>query len=505
MSKVINQRLIVLLTFVLTIFGCKKIDNNQNGFSNQTKVEIFFKSSTNLPYAVQKISLLLKEKENKFHFVEKFVKYQGLPLWQNAIINLKPTHSNETSFSQSSNVNNNDTIVKIPIQLQGAQVIHGYLLCTISSDSVSIAVIDGRTYSEYGFMNTSSQNIVAENIVTEIMSFNHTIYNLNNFNLTDTRLFADSSNSNGSRIVIFDTLNNFNGNSNAGLCSGGSTIIAVKTPDCLNTYPCTSTWCDGCNGCYKWNIHSFCNQDAPSTSSPQVLVWTLVLPEDPEGGGAYPDGWIPTPDPCPPTTGISMIICDLGWTIDYALPPFIWSYLGEDGTLFTDPAPLLEPNFQFDLSDNYESLYPLFTNMVKNLKTFVKNNPKVLTALQTYSGFSKQQILNHLTYGQGPKIKVEEMNGRFGFDNKNNGTKTLHIRASYVRGLEQSFLESTKEATAFLLAITILHEYVHLGTSLNNISEGVYDFGYGFERDAFNVIVDDNNAGTVVIKFSKYF
>ena len=200
-----------------------------------------------------------------------------------------------------------------------------------------------------------------------------------------------------------------------------------------------------------------------------------------------------------------MNICDLGWNIDYALPPFIWSYLGDDGTLFTDPAPLVEPNFQFDLSDNYESLYPLFTNMVKNLKTFVKNNPKVLTALQTYSGFSKQQILNHLTYGQGPKIKVEEMNGRFGFDNKNNGTKTLHIRASYVRGLEQSFLESTKEATAFLLAITILHEYVHLGTSLNNISEGVYDFGYGFERDAFNVIVDDNNAGTVVIKFSKYF
>lgn len=315
MSKVINQRLIVLLTFVLTIFGCKKIDNNQNGFSNQTKVESFFKRSTNLPYAVQKIALLLKEKESKFHFIEKFVKYQGLPLWQNAIINLKPIHTSETSFSQSSNVNNNDTIVKIPIQLQGAQVIHGYLLCTISSDSVSIAVIDGRTYSEYGFMSTSSQNIVAENIVTEIMSFNHTIYNLNNFNLTDTRLFADSSNSNGSRIVIFDTLNNFNGNSNAGLCSGGSTIIAVKTPDCLNTYPCTSTWCDGCNGCYKWNIHSFCNQDAPSTSSPQVLVWTIEQFEDPEGSGAYPDGWIPTPDPCPLTTGISMIICDLGWNI----------------------------------------------------------------------------------------------------------------------------------------------------------------------------------------------
>jgi hypothetical protein len=190
---------------------------------------------------------------------------------------------------------------------------------------------------------------------------------------------------------------------------------------------------------------------------------------------------------------------------DFAVPPFTWTFPGNDGTTFTDPDPLKEPDFQFDPADNYETTYPRFTYMVKNLKTFVKNNPKVLNALQAYSGFNKQQILDHLTFGQGPTIKVEEMTGRFGFYNKNNSSNTLHIRASYVRGLEQAFLQSTQEATAFLLAVTILHEYVHLGTSQNNISEGVYDFGNGFERDAFNVIADDDNAGTVVIKFSEYF
>ncbi len=315
MRNEIKFRLIVLFPIVFTIYGCKKIDGNQNGFSNQTTVEQFFKSSTNLPYAVEKISLLLKKKESKFHFVEKFVQHQGLPLWQNATINLKPTHSTETSFSQSSNMGNNDTIVKIPIQLQGAQVIHGYLLCTISSDSVSIAVIDGRTYSAYGFMNTSSQDIVAENIVTEIMSFNHAIYNLNNFFLTDTRLFADTSNSIGTRTVKFDTLSSFNGNSNAALCPGGSTIVLVSSIHCLNTYPCTSTWCDECDGCTRWAYQSFCNQEAPSTS-PQVVVWTIIQqPEEPGGGGPAPLGWYPTPDPCPPTTGISMTVCDLGWNI----------------------------------------------------------------------------------------------------------------------------------------------------------------------------------------------
>lgn len=190
---------------------------------------------------------------------------------------------------------------------------------------------------------------------------------------------------------------------------------------------------------------------------------------------------------------------------DNATPPFIWRYNAPDATSITDAFALKQPTFKFDPADNYETAFPRFTNMIKNLKKFVKSNPKVITALQVYTGFTKQQILDHLTFGQGPLIKLEEMTGRFGYYNKRNGINTLHVRSSYVRGLEQSFLASTQSATAFLLAVTILHEYIHLGTSQNNKSEGIYDFGNGFERDAFNVIVDDNNAGIVIIKFSNYF
>ena len=190
---------------------------------------------------------------------------------------------------------------------------------------------------------------------------------------------------------------------------------------------------------------------------------------------------------------------------DYIKPPFIWKYIGDDGNTFNDLNPSKEPFFKFDPTDNYEKTYPKFTYLAKNLKTFVKNNPKVLEALKTYSGFSKQKILDDLTFGQGPVIKVEEMYGRYGFFNKNKGINTLHINASYVRGLESAYYENTREATAFLLAVTILHEFVHYSTNKNNISEGAYDFGKGFERDAFNVLIEYDNAGNVVIKFSNYF
>jgi len=186
-------------------------------------------------------------------------------------------------------------------------------------------------------------------------------------------------------------------------------------------------------------------------------------------------------------------------------PPFVWSYTGDDGSSFVDPDPLVESDLRFDPSDNYETLFPRFTQMVKGLKSFVKNSPEVMSALVKYSGFSKTQILNHLTFGQGPTIKIQEMNDRFGFYNKNTSASTLFISASYVRGLEQAFLERTKQGTAFLLAVTILHEFVHFGTASNNKSEGVYEFGIGFEKDAFHVVVNETNANKVVINFSKYF
>jgi len=211
-------------------------------------------------------------------------------------------------------------------------------------------------------------------------------------------------------------------------------------------------------------------------------------------------------DPWGPKDAVKSVeLIDNHTYFDFAVAPFIWTFTGNDGTSFVDQYPSTEPEFKFDPIDNYESMFPRFTKMVKNLKSFVKDNPKVMNALQIYSRFSKQDILNHLTYGNGPTIKIEEMNGRFGFFNKANGNSSIHIRASYVRGLEKAYLQSTQEATAFMLAVTILHEYIHYGTSRNNISEGKWDFGIGFEKDAFNVIVDDDNAGSVVIKFSNYF
>jgi hypothetical protein len=368
-------------------------------------------------------------------------------------------------------------------------------------------------YKAYSFENNIELNAASNFVLTNLL-LNKKVFGISDYNILDYRLFTDDTE--------HEKVNKLSIESSLG--AGDCSVISWQTQYCgTPNYSGCRIECDNCGiYCYKTSSSiEICN--APNTINwPSGGIGGVLDVNTTNNGGNnsgiphfYPCPTIssnifhgepisPCPEPGPGSGWAPIEIVGLTYYDDVE-PIYIWNYLGDDGTLFYDSETSLQPFFVFDSADNYETLYPRFYDLVKNLKTFVKNNPDVLNALQTWSGFSKQQIINHLTFGRGPQIKVEEMKGRYAWYKKVQNENTLRIRASYVRGLESSFLESTKKGTSFLLAVCILHEYIHFGTNHNNISEGVFDFGYGFERDAFNVLVENTNANEIVIKFSKYF
>mgnify|MGYP006356696685 FL=1 len=424
--------------------------------------------------------------------------------------------------------------------MEGEFLVKGFIRATLN-DSVSLSYSLAKDYKAYEEKLDNSKTASSAFAMLS-MALNKIVFNEEYYKITNPKLFSDDTAHVSTQKIkienIILTIMDSAGFKYISLCS----TSAIYKTYCPANGKCSEdgTSCDvPPSPCPSGELICFCTQGkCYNYLNNSTTCSTIVIPDISFGGG-YGDGGdsngggpIPYVYPCESTQNNPVLFtatnnvadpgdCPVpgpgdGWLPwegeddfpvfnDNAPPPFIWTFSNDDGTTFTDPNPLEGPDFYFNPADDYETRYPRFTTLVKNLKTFVKENPEVLNALQAYSGFSKQQILEHLTYGQGPTIKVEEMGGRFGYYDKNNGINTLHVRASYVRGLEQSYFESTKKATAFLLAVTILHEYIHLGTTHNNKSEGVYDFGYGFEMDAFNVIVDDQNANNVVIKYSKYF
>jgi len=114
------------------------------------------------------------------------------------------------------------------------------------------------------------------------------------------------------------------------------------------------------------------------------------------------------------------------------------------------------------LSIEDQKKYPEFTKLVKGLRSYVATNKNVLDALMYYTELKEKEILEKLKFGKGPTIIIKDILEAYGRFNEFENYNILNIDASFVRGLEMAKLESTKQGTSFLLAVTILHEFVHM-------------------------------------------
>ncbi|MGG5209254.1 RHS repeat-associated core domain-containing protein [Chryseobacterium sp. MIQD13] len=104
--------------------------------------------------------------------------------------------------------------------------------------------------------------------------------------------------------------------------------------------------------------------------------------------------------------------------------------------------------------------YPRFYKVLSQLKSFLEANPKVLSTLSEDSGLSKVEILTMMDIKspEGQIIKLGQMKD-FG--------RSLHpksyINADLVKVFEGLQTPEFIQGTSFLLAITVLHEFVHWG------------------------------------------
>lgn len=75
----------------------------------------------------------------------------------------------------------------------------------------------------------------------------------------------------------------------------------------------------------------------------------------------------------------------------------------------------------------------------------------------------------------------------------------ININANFVLGLEKSVLNTTIEATAFLLAVTVLHEFIHYGNHLTGYNTQGQEMGNLFEIDSYGIIITKYNASQYII------
>ncbi|GAB3552588.1 hypothetical protein [Spirosoma fluminis] len=130
----------------------------------------------------------------------------------------------------------------------------------------------------------------------------------------------------------------------------------------------------------------------------------------------------------------------------------------------------------YQMSFEDQQRYPKFANFIRNnVRDYVMSRPKILNALKQFSGLSERKIKAILTFGQGPKIVVEQLSapefwGQDGYEYGSFDPQVPDVvkidKLTLIR-YEDNILWPELEAAYFtLLAQLIIHETSHYGAAM---------------------------------------
>ncbi|NGP87297.1 hypothetical protein [Fodinibius halophilus] len=162
----------------------------------------------------------------------------------------------------------------------------------------------------------------------------------------------------------------------------------------------------------------------------------------------------------------------------------------------------LAPKVQYPDGSNYAQDYPKLTEYLRNKLPTLKDNETIINAIEKYGDLSVDDIKDDLQWGEGPIIKIKQLDklcgencyGYFSGLNPN----SLSIDIDLVNDLENTTIGSSlADSFSFLVGVTILHEYVHFSEwrdeSWNSPESGIL-----FEKDVYGQTVWRDNASLIL-------
>jgi RHS repeat-associated protein len=161
-----------------------------------------------------------------------------------------------------------------------------------------------------------------------------------------------------------------------------------------------------------------------------------------------------------------------------------YSFAGNNPNMFVD----YEGMFKFPAGSTFETDYPLLTNYLKNNIAEILNSPEIMSALSTYGQLTSAEVKAALVWGEGPTIKITELESRNGRFISNIHSDELLLNKEIVDNLEKALAEN-KQANLLLVTSTILHEFTHYGDDQDG-SDYPGEEGTEFEKAVFGDDID---------------
>lgn len=157
--------------------------------TNEDISKKFFNVPANVSAAVRLSADAMKYRNSKSEFVKAFIKNNGFPVWDKAIVTVHQMPSTSASFTGSANLNSRDSIIIIPIVPEGARYVSGFVTVKLNIDT-TINFYRGADYSSYSLNDVPPDSINADKAAQQIMYLNYKVFGYTRFEVSDNRLMS---------------------------------------------------------------------------------------------------------------------------------------------------------------------------------------------------------------------------------------------------------------------------------------------------------------------------
>ncbi|MBS1509939.1 MAG: hypothetical protein JST86_03810 [Bacteroidetes bacterium] len=248
---------------------------------------------------MQKVAANLKQQHSTKEFIEDFVKKEGFPVWNKALITSGGSGNGSVIAAKGSTTTT--VTVIIPLVEEGANYVHGYLCAKETGDLVDVQLHRNSDYLKLPYSGSKGDDGIAttaETYATRMMQLDNLVFGYEKFEVKDRQLFsggkANSGKDSMQRFVELKPAANGNTSSIASVNSYVyTTCVTITTITYSVSHYCgTPEYChqhyppNGCDYCgtYCHDVYT----PSYSTSS-ECYSW-----EEEEGGSGIP--W-PVPAP----------------------------------------------------------------------------------------------------------------------------------------------------------------------------------------------------------------
>ena len=182
------QYIIVLIAIFFITNSCRKIDHVT--ISDYATTSRFFQAKRNVKPAVNQIIEKIRNDDEKYHFVNQIVKNEGYAIRDKAILQLELTINSKES--SKNDIENEDTVVLIPLVLANTEYVNSFYAVKLSDD-ISIKLFSGKDYKTYPYGKDWDTKMTADKVAAEIMNLERETFGHNYFIITDPKLFANDT------------------------------------------------------------------------------------------------------------------------------------------------------------------------------------------------------------------------------------------------------------------------------------------------------------------------